>query len=390
MTSDDAELPEHETTVLVVDDDPNLLRLYSRYLAADGFRVAHASDPESAIKLLRTGTIDVVVSDLHMAGGTGIELLRASRGIDAEIPVILVTAAPEVQSAAAAVEHGAFRYLLKPVDRDELLAHVQKAQHVRKLALLHRVAGEYLATHVPNEARASLEASFGRAMSTLWMAYQPIVRSSAQHVVAYEALLRCREPAVPHPGAFLDSARRMGATGKLGRAIRAAVASSASSLSSDVALYVNLSAGDLQDDEIIDPSAPLSAHAGRVVLEITERAPLENVPDLRGRVAKLRELGYRIALDDLGAGYASLNSFALLEPDVVKIDMSLVRAVDTDATKRKLISTMISLCRELEIDVICEGVETTEERRALEALGCDLLQGYLFARPAEGFAEPRW
>lgn len=388
---DDGDGPESETTVLIVDDEPDLVRMYSRHLTSDGFHVVQAASAHAAIELLRGGTIDVVVSDLHFgAGATGIDLLRASREIDPEIPVILVTAAPEIQSAAAAVEHGAFRYLVKPVNLDELLSIVQKAQHVRRLARLQRVASDYLSTHIPSEARASVEASFARALSTLWMAYQPIVRTSARAAIAYEALLRCRENSVPHPGVFLDLARRVGATRKLGRAVRASVAAAASGVAPDILLFVNLSAGDLQDDELIDESAPLSAHAKRVVLEITERAPLERVPELRARIAKLRALGYRIALDDLGAGYASLNSFTLLEPDIVKLDMSLVRGVNVDATKRRLITTMMTLCRELGIDVVCEGVETVEERSALEAIGCDVLQGYLFARPAEGFPEPRW
>ena len=103
-------------------------------------------------------------------------------------------------------------------------------------------------------------------------------------------------------------------------------------------------------------------------------------------------IGYlpRIAVDDLGAGYAGLTSFAQLEPEFVKLDMSLVRDVHRVALKRKLIRSMTTLCKEMGIVVVAEGIETVEERDNVIALGCDLLQGYLFAKPGRPFPEVRW
>jgi EAL domain-containing protein (putative c-di-GMP-specific phosphodiesterase class I) len=109
---------------------------------------------------------------------------------------------------------------------------------------------------------------------------------------------------------------------------------------------------------------------------------------VRSRVQRLRELGFRIAIDDLGAGYAGLASFALLEPEVVKLDMSLVRDLHLSLTKQKLVRTMITMCRELGITITAEGIETVEERDALLEAGCDLMQGYLFARPGPPFSVP--
>jgi EAL domain-containing protein (putative c-di-GMP-specific phosphodiesterase class I) len=101
-------------------------------------------------------------------------------------------------------------------------------------------------------------------------------------------------------------------------------------------------------------------------------------------------LGYRIAVDDLGAGYAGLNYLAMLEPDVVKLDIGLVRDIHKIPVKRKLVGSMIGLCRDLGIVVVAEGVETVEERDVLVELQCDLLQGFLFARPGKPFPEPVW
>jgi EAL domain-containing protein (putative c-di-GMP-specific phosphodiesterase class I) len=98
-------------------------------------------------------------------------------------------------------------------------------------------------------------------------------------------------------------------------------------------------------------------------------------------VAQLRSLGYRIAVDDLGAGYAGLASFAHLEPEVVKVDMSLIRGLDRSPMKQKLLRSIVALCQELSIQMIAEGIETEAERDTLVHLGGDLCQGYLFARP---------
>jgi EAL domain-containing protein (putative c-di-GMP-specific phosphodiesterase class I) len=155
-------------------------------------------------------------------------------------------------------------------------------------------------------------------------------------------------------------------------------------------MFVNLHTRDLLDESLYAAESPLSRHASRVVLELTERAALEEIPGAADRVARLRAMGFRIAVDDLGAGYAGLTTFAQLEPDVVKFDMSLVRDVDTHATKRKLIRAMSALFGELGMTVIAEGVETAAERDTLVAAGCELFQGYLFARPGRPFPAVTW
>src|SRR6185369_588150 len=105
--------------------------------------------------------------------------------------------------------------------------------------------------------------------------------------------------------------------------------------------------------------------------------------------ARLRALGYRIAIDDLGEGYSGLTSFALLEPEVVKLDMSLIRGIDGVPMKKKLVRAMSTLCRELDARLVAEGVETIAERDTLCELGVDLMQGFLFATPDFPFPIPK-
>jgi EAL domain-containing protein (putative c-di-GMP-specific phosphodiesterase class I) len=101
-------------------------------------------------------------------------------------------------------------------------------------------------------------------------------------------------------------------------------------------------------------------------------------------------MGYSIAVDDLGAGYAGLTSFTLLEPEIVKLDMSLIRDVHQNSTKQKVVRSMTALAKDMGMIVVAEGVESQAERDCLIDLGCDYLQGYLFARPGPPFPEVKW
>ncbi|MEY3701224.1 MAG: hypothetical protein RI891_516, partial [Gemmatimonadota bacterium] len=133
--------------------------------------------------------------------------------------------------------------------------------------------------------------------------------------------------------------------------------------------------------------APLSAHASRVVLEITERTKLDASLNLPTRVKQLRAMGYRLAVDDLGAGYSGLSSITQLEPSIVKLDMSLIRDIHESMTRRAVVASMVILCQSMNIQIIAEGVEKVEEAAALWDLGIELTQGYLFGRPHR---EIRW
>jgi EAL domain-containing protein (putative c-di-GMP-specific phosphodiesterase class I) len=158
----------------------------------------------------------------------------------------------------------------------------------------------------------------------------------------------------------------------------------------EATLFLNLHPSDRADETLFDTLSPLTQMASRVVLEVTERAAIEEVDDVERRVSQLREHGFRVAVDDLGAGYAGLSSFALLEPEIVKLDVSLLRDIDQSPVKQKLVASMTSLCKDMGFLVVAEGVETVAERDCVVALGCDLLQGFLFARPGRPFPSASW
>ena len=377
--------------ILVAEDEPALLRGMARALRHAGFDVATAENGRDAVAKLAIATFDAVLSDIRMPDMDGIQLLRAVREHDLELPIILVTGSPDVDTAQQAIEYGAYRYITKPVQLRQLEETMRKAVRLREVARLKADALRLFDDGGSGFAeRTSAETSFERGLATLWMAYQPIVCAPTRTLFGYEALMRTREPTLPHPGVVLDTAERLGRQMELGRKVRASAAGPVAVDRGAGVLFVNLHPMDLMDETLLSSDAPLTAIADRVVLEITERSSLDNVSNVRERVTALRKLGFRIAVDDLGAGYAGLTSFAQLEPDIVKLDMSLVRDVDASLTKRRLVGSMIALCKDMRILVVGEGVETTKERDVLLELGCDLLQGYLLSRPGPAFPPFSW
>ena len=372
--------PNRRRRALVADDDSDVRRVMVRLLERAEFDVVDVDSGFRAITALETEAFDVVVSDVQMPDGGGLDLLRSVRKVDLDVPVILVTGAPSLQAAATAVEYGAFRYLTKPIDNTLFLKTVQLAARAHALARLRREAFNVSGSHGGVADRAGLEVRFEQAVEGMWMAFQPIVHAASGALFGLEALLRSNEPSLPTPPALIDAAEQLGRLPVIGRRVRALSAAGIAQVE-DVALFVNAHPQDLLDPELVDRDAPLTALASRVVIEVTERASLDPSPQLTARVAQLRSLGFRIAVDDIGAGYSGLTSFTELTPEIVKIDMSLVRDVHKSALKQRTIRALCRLCHEVGTRVVGEGVETPDERLTLVELGCDFLQGYLIGKP---------
>jgi EAL domain-containing protein (putative c-di-GMP-specific phosphodiesterase class I) len=302
---------------------------------------------------------------------------------------MLITGTPSLESATRAIEHGVFRYLHKPFDAAQLVSLVRQASRLHGLAKLKREALELGgAPSVVGDVGPDLD--FQLALDQLWLAFQPIISIRERGVYGYEALMRSSAPTFRSPSDLLEAAERLNALNRLGRAVRRHAASGLRDAANDTLLFVNLHPQDLFDPELTAPNSPLVAIAHRVVLEVTERASLDGTRDLKARLEAVRALGFRVAVDDLGAGYAGLNSFVLLEPDIVKLDMSLTRGIDQSPVKKKLIGSVSTMCREMGIAVVVEGVETMAELDTLLALNCDLFQGFLFAPPARSLAPMTW
>jgi EAL domain-containing protein (putative c-di-GMP-specific phosphodiesterase class I)/CheY-like chemotaxis protein len=373
-------------SVLIVDDDAALARAFQRTLTRGGFEVVVAESGTIAVETIVSTPFDVIVTDIQMPGMTGVDLLRIVRAQDLDVPVILMTGAPTVETAIEAVSLGALQYLAKPFESEVLVKVVERASRLHRMAEMKRDALRLSGIgHGLAGDRAGLQTRFESALASMWIAFQPIVSAKHGRVYGYEALMRTNEPSFRDPASILSAAERLDRLPELGRHVRALAGKAFEQAPEGTLLFVNLHTRDLLDPALYEMSSPLSRFADRVVLEITERATIDDVKDVRARVSSLRGQGYRIAIDDLGAGYAGLSSFAALEPDIVKLDMSLVHNVHQSDVRGRLIASMTALCKEMGMLVVAEGVEVAEERTGVVRFGCDLLQGYLLARPGPPF-----
>jgi len=357
-----------EPTVLFVDDEPGVTDGMRATMRRQPFRVLTANSAREAREILATTPVDVVVSDEQMPETPGSVLLAEVRADYPAIGRIILTGQASLEATIAAINDAAvFRFLTKPCSPPELAACIADALAAR--------------TGDDRAIDSTLRTTFGEALGGLHMAYQPIFSIATGEIVAHEALIRSNDPRLPTPLHLLDAASILGALPRLDTRVRALVAADFANDRHDTAIFVNLSPESLDDPALHRPDDPLAALAERVVIEVTERASVGDAESARRRIRSLRDRGYRIALDDLGAGYAGLTSFAALKPDIVKFDLELVRDVHRSHTRTRLIASMVELCHELGITALAEGIEAPAELERLTTLGCDLSQGYLLARP---------
>lgn len=368
---------EHEVSqrplVLLLDDEPAVVSALRKALRHEPFDVAVATTVADAFEILENRIVDVVVSDERMPTMSGSQFLSQVRDRNPDIGRIMLTGHASPEATMLAInEAQVYRYHVKPCPPQVLAQSINEAIELRA----KRVA----VPAAPN--LDELNSQLTTALERVWAALQPIVRADNSEVYAYEALIRSDDPILDNAVKLIDAASSLGRAIELDQTMRAAVAYLIPLLPAHVSVFVNLFPESLRDTDLYDKGAPLSAHAHRVVLEVTEREALDRMAEVDSWVARVRERGYRIAVDDLGAGYASLNSLATLEPEVVKFDAFLTRGIHQSPTRSSLVSSFIRYCRDVGTYSLAEGVETKEEADCLRSLGCDLLQGYYFGRPA--------
>jgi EAL domain-containing protein (putative c-di-GMP-specific phosphodiesterase class I) len=359
-----------EPVVLLVDDEELVTEGLARALFAEPFRVLSASSAGRALGILARERVDVIVSDEQMPEVSGSELLSEVRVRYPDVQRIMLTGRASLDTTIRAInDAGVFRFLRKPCATPDMVATLHAALDARNgsrgAALRH-------------EAR---DASFDAALDTLTLCFQPIFRCSTGEATALEVLTRVHHDAFASILELLDAAERLRRMPDLERAIFHRIAAVMPQLPPDIDVFVNVHPTSLAIEDLWDERSSLGRWLPRLTIEVTERAMVHEGAGLDRVLAQLRARGARIALDDLGAGSSGLAALGAISPDVVKLDMSLVRGLDTSSARREIVASLIRLSHRLGMRVVAEGVESPAERDLLVALGCDLLQGYLLGRP---------
>ncbi|MEQ1908968.1 MAG: EAL domain-containing protein [Vicinamibacterales bacterium] len=361
-------------SVLFVDDDAQVLAGIAVTLRHRAFRVLTARSAREGLECLDNDTVSVVVSDEHMPdmGGTAF-LTEVQRRHPGTVRIVLSGSANPQVIARAVNQAGLFRYLLKPCTPSDLTLAVEQGIEAQAMHRFHR-------------SPSSVALDLDEVIDHFLFHMQPIF-SAAGQLLAHEALLRLPPRFSAGVADVLAAAEHDNRIWEVDRAIRTAVSRLIPSRPASTSVFVNLHPCALLDPQIYTSRDPLAPYAQAVVLEITERGSLAEIDDLAGRVRALRDIGYRVAIDDMGSGYSGLTTFTSLLPDFVKFDRELTSGMHASPAKRQLVSSIAAVCGSFGIATVAEGIEDRDDLQAAREVGCTYLQGYLLGRPACEYVE---
>lgn len=370
--------------ILAVDDDPLVRRCISRILVNAGHEIVPAAHGADALQLASDRAFDVALVDYHLPFLNGLEVLQRLREVQPGCLRILVTGALDLPMIMDAVNRGeVMRVVEKPFESAGLVSAVEDAMVARRRMMEVCRVQEQAASE--DERQMLIDCLGG---DDLFLALQPIIRATDGKIMAFESLLRSHHPVLNSPLPVIRAAERHGMLSELACVVSACAAEWMTRLPEPIKLFMNLHPDELsQPESICERLSPLAPWASRVVLEITERSRLQGIEAWEQSIEGVRGMGFNIAVDDLGAGYSSLSVLAELQPSVIKVDMSIVRGIDTEPRKQRLVDLLTRFAEATDSTLIAEGVETPEEAQALRDCGAHWLQGYLFGRPSAELPE---
>jgi len=374
-----------EIRVVVADDDRSVrLALEQLINMTDGLELVAAVDSvDEALEAADRLHPHVLVADVEMPSGGGRRLAREVSEQHPEVYVLAYSSSSDERSIESMLGAGASGYVTKRTGPAELLDAIRRAAEGRvvfsddvSLAILRRIRGR---DHGPAAYISAHEVRKVFAAGALSIVFQPIVDLSSGTTVAAEALTRISALPQLGPDAWFAAAESAGLlTLAEVAAINAALRSSAM-LPPGLRIALNVSPSVVISREfhraiaLVDPKS--------LILEITERAVIEDYDSVRSAIEPLRAAGIQLAVDDAGAGFASLRHILQLDPDIIKLDRELCAGINRDSKRIALAGGLTSFAFGLGAQIVAEGIETQAELDVLTALGVGMGQGYLLGRP---------
>lgn len=381
----------HALRVLVADDEPIVRRMVETTLRLerDLEVVALAGDALDAVRLARIHQPDVALVDVRMPGGGGPEAVRGIRRTSPSTRILVHSAHEDPETLIEMVRAGADGYLVKESDASGIPRALRRIAAGERV-LSPSVAGSLMSelSRILNgdgdlpEGTSAAEAAVHRVLEEgqLRMVFQPIADLETGAVVGVEALARFPSAAAHAPQVWFQQAWAVGLGPDLELAALQAAFEGAEPLPSHLFLAVNLSPQAITEPEVL---AVVCGETRRPLqVEITEHVQVSDYQALRRALLAVRESGCRIAVDDVGAGYASMRHILELAPDVIKYDVSFNRNIDQDAGRQALVAALARFAAEMGADLVAEGIETPSELETLRELGVRHGQGFVLRRPA--------
>lgn len=368
--------------ILTVDDEPLICRQIDRILSKYGHEVHQFYSGQDALEAMHKMEFDLALVDYHLPMMDGLEILHHLREQQPGCVRILVTGMLDLDLAVQAVNRGEVaRFVEKPFKHDRLIGAVDDALSTKlrmvEIARVQQRASQDEEKRVLDEC---LQGNF------IQVALQPLISSKGESqgsVYAFEALLRSTHPVFDGPLSIIRAAERYGRLSMMAEVIADRVQDWLKMLAPNIKLFLNIHPEELASGEaLLLRLQRLEEWSNRIVLEITERSKLQLIDSWEETLEQIEAMGFEIAIDDLGAGYASLSVLADLRPKYIKMDISIIRNVHADDRKKRLVSLMCDFANATNAIIVAEGIEVKEEVEALQECGVHLLQGFYFARPS--------
>jgi EAL domain-containing protein (putative c-di-GMP-specific phosphodiesterase class I)/AmiR/NasT family two-component response regulator len=375
--------------VLIADDEPALRVAMAELLShEEGVAlIGSASDAEEAIRLATDVRPDVALVDVKMPGGGGPRAAREIGRVSPRTRVIALSAFEDRHTVLEMLRAGAVGYLVKGTGASEIVGSIERVMAGGASlsaevmgGVVQELTSQFRREEIEREHQEARRGEIERFLAGdgLSMVFQPVVDLRTRAVVGVEALARFRSLPLRPPNEWFAEAvvLELGVELELA-AVRQALRA-LPRLPADIFLSVNCSHRAAVSPQLASALAP---NAERIVIEITEHEGVEDYDDLLGALAGLRSRGVRVAIDDAGAGFASLRHTLQIAPDIVKLDISLTRDIDHHHGRRALASALIAFAQEMGMTMVAEGIETAGEMQTLLSLGVPFGQGFFLGTP---------
>ncbi len=361
--------------ILLVESDQSLSRSTADFLLSHHYGLDIAYNGNDALRRLEHLPDLVLIAHL-LPDMQGIDICQKIRDDErlCHIPIILLTDSDVSAEEMESLHIYGDDHIVKPFDCEELLARIEvilRRHQVSRQALEEKnVVTQELKKILKNELIVPF--------------FQPIYSMRTLKPLGVEALSRpTTDTFLRNPELFFKAALTFGMYSEVERLAWRKAFRYWKEHIGEGKLFLNCTPHFIGNNPMDESFfAGLGMDPQRIVLELTERTAISNRPVFIGKINDLRYLGAQIAVDDVGSGFASLDTVADVRPDYVKIDLSLVCDIHFDSLKKNIVQSIISFCRKSDILTVAEGIEKPEELKVVRELDIDAVQGFLLAKPA--------
>ncbi|MFL5946673.1 MAG: EAL domain-containing protein [Gaiellaceae bacterium] len=378
--------------VLVAEDEPSVRAALVGLIRAEPTLdlVAEVANAVDAIEAAAAHEPDVAVIDVRMPGGGGAAAVRGIKRRSPDTRMLAFSAVDDRATVLEMLEAGVVGYLVKGSSIESIVESIQQAAAGQGSLsvevtgdVIEELVGQLSVRRRAEDRRRTREGRVRKAIDSegaLGVVFQPICDLATGKTVGAEALARFHLAPARPPDRWFAEAGEVGLRRELELTALDHALGQLSELPRGLFLSVNISPATLRGASL--RRALRSVEARRVVIEVTEHMPVEDYDALNDAIDRVRALGVRLAIDDAGAGFASLRHILRLAPDFVKLDRTLIDGIERDRSHQALAAGLISFANKIDATIVAEGIERDAQLRALRELGVSRGQGFLLARPA--------